>query len=59
MTEQLKSSNLEAIRQALAADPSLANVEIPWNEDDRYGNSHMLHRICDGVISAPALVKGR
>ena len=51
MTAWIKTNDLEAIRQALAADASLANAEIPWDKGSSPVNAHVLHRICDAVFN--------
>jgi uncharacterized protein len=49
MCHLLFSANVGALRQALEANPLLANKEIPL--PDNPAPAHPLHRICDGVFS--------
>lgn len=46
----LDSKDYEGIRQALTANPSLANEGIPYDEVN-VSTAHPLHRICDRVFS--------
>lgn len=46
----IRSKDYNGLRQALSADPSLANEGIPFDEHNT-ALAHPLHRICDGVYA--------
>lgn len=50
MKQLINSKDYEAIRKVLAADPSLANEGIAF-DDDNTTKAHPLHRISDGVFA--------
>ncbi|MBO9631469.1 MAG: ankyrin repeat domain-containing protein [Chitinophagaceae bacterium] len=50
MKQLINSKDYEAIRKALATDPTLANEEIAF-DDDNTTKAHPLHRISDGVFA--------
>ena len=46
----IENKDLEALRQVLSNNPSLANAGLPYDEANPT-EAHPLHRICDGVFS--------